>query len=48
MQLNKTESLKYYEDEEYRKEIHSKNKKVSLNLNYCNNIVDVDVKILEH
>jgi nitrous oxide reductase len=39
--LNREESLRYYENKEYREKINSKNKKISLNLAYCNNIIDV-------
>lgn len=38
--LNIAESLKYYEDENYREKI---NKKISLDLSYCDNITDVSI-----
>ncbi len=37
------ESLKYYENEEYRKEINEKYKNISVNLSWCNNIKDVNM-----
>jgi hypothetical protein len=39
--LNREESSRYYENEEYREEINSKNQKISLDLRFCHNILDV-------
>ena len=43
-ELNREESLKYYENIKYRNNINKinlKHKKISLNLSHCYNIVDV-------
>jgi Leucine-rich repeat (LRR) protein len=39
--LNREEALRYYENKEYREEINSKNQKISLDLIYYNNIIDL-------
>ena len=39
--LTSEKSLKYYNDNEYREEIHLKYKKISISLRCCENIVDV-------
>lgn len=41
--LSKEKSLKYYQDENYRKEINNKYKKISLNLSNCYSIKDVSM-----
>ena len=45
-ELTREESLKYYDDDEYREEINLNYKKILVNLSGCHNIVNVSTYVI--